>query len=1117
MGLHITNSPDITFLSVKVIFDISGVTPIIYLENQSLGDNLANVSYWWVIKSPTTSIIHEGSEGDPDETGIWSESTVASNWPRPFNQIEWSGAPYTFQVTAKDSEGNIFISPVQEAYICRPSGNTKDSKNTYGIGSLLIQTKCDQARIFFQDITNTSYKGLSGTVGSSVLRVNFPMDDTGVVPDPFQINYFSTAMVPITYSGKGYQFLYTSIYEYDLGEDVFVRIKYLKNDTFGVWCSIDLLPLVCEFEKLSRSLKDGTCSDAQDAQNKINMIAPLMWRLWVGYSQPLTGVDVPSLIEEIKVIGSFECDCCTAATGIVPTGSSAFDGYTFQIISEGGDVGGDVEVTGFNIQFLIHDVKYIVKICDGSPSQTTAFEFLPSVSGDGYTKTYCLTIDVDQFGFDLGNAIASNPDLLNFWQSIFSSTDGNFTIIVDGGCIFTSSATCDYDFTLSNIPVNTTFAILTGIKIGSTNHPLSFSFNLTNLPSLQTYLNNLGFGTFSVTNTSGQTVLIETDTNGNDIQQLTYKISSTNIIADLSKTCTGFVPISANEVVQNIINYICSMTESQVVTSNAYQICYIDPDTKLKTTSTVSGGVALSTFITELLARGCDTIDYIVSLSSVDCASLLSKFPTSINVMQPNDIILGTKAGACAQMTPNELFLYLLTYGQYNATVLQAFCNMVSLCAGGLPCDPYTTFFVTVDEGSPSSDIELIVTFSHPAAISHTIRYARIDNTSTPSYITIPGVLPGDSPYTISTSLENGQYRVGITPVYSDGRVCSELFYETPACTGVTSFSAEYNGTNIVVTYTAQPSLDAVKLNISYPNGGTFTQIYSNGDTISVTPPPGVYGTFFATLQPVCNEDSGFFGAATAPATFVINPPNNSSIINNSVLNQSELEIFTITPNLTPLPLTSLDSGDSLPFYLADGTYGFLYVRVDATDRDTLAVSLLTGTGTYIGTPNGTNYFRFTSIPILSGATITITDDASPSVPNSNDFIYATVEADICGATPTTLYYLGAFGTGTIVYTDSGLTTPLTGFSFIAESALDFIYNLNSGTGQVNTSTGNTCSCSIWQNNDVVNAENLNYTRCDGTIITGATFTPGSNDCIRHNTLSGSGSAQLTNLGPCTS
>lgn len=163
------------------------------------------------------------------------------------------------------------------------------------------------------------------------------------------------------------------------------------------------------------------------------------------------------------------------------------------------------------------------------------------------------------------------------------------------------------------------------------------------------------------------------------------------------------------------------------------------------------------------------------------------------------------------------------------------------------------------------ANIDLVVNFDHPAATSNTIRYARIDNTVSPSYVTIPGILPGANPYTIP-SVPNGQYRVGIKPVYPDGRLCSEVFFDTPACTGINSFSAAYDGAgNIDVTYTADGSLPSVRVNINYPNGGNASQIFTNGDVISMPIPPSLSGSYLVTMQPVCDVSTGFFGVATPP------------------------------------------------------------------------------------------------------------------------------------------------------------------------------------------------------------------------------------------------------------
>ncbi len=868
MGLIITNSNDINFLGASVVFDISGQNPQIIITNQSTGPNLAGVVYAFQIKSPTTTYIHDGILSSPDESGVWTTSNVSSPWPRPFGQIEWG--QYSFQILAKDSAGNEYAAPVQYANICRPSGNLPTSTNTYGVGLVLVQTKCEQARIYFQDNTSTSYQGLTGVVGSSTLRVNFPMDDTGVVPAPFAINYFTSAMVPVTYSGKGYQFLYSSIWDYELAEDTFVRIKYVKNDTFGVWCNISLMPLICEYQKLIYSIENGSCANADEANQKLMLINPKFSLVVIGMFQPLTGIDVPAVIEEIKAIGGFDCDCCNVATGILPAGSSAFDGYTFSVVPLGGDIQGTFVPNGYNIQLQLSDVAYIFKMCDESPSQTTAFTVNNTLSGDGYTKTYCLLVDMTQLSYDMLNTIKSDAGLVNLFNSIVNVNQGTFKLVVDGKCIFNSSATYSYVFALSGIPASGTFAQMVSIDVSGTQVPLSHAFNMTTLPALQTYLNTLGYGTFVVASTGANSISITSTGNSTNINSLIYSPDgATDSFSSMTKTATGFTPLSANQVVQAIIDYLCNLTDAQVATSAAYEICYVD-ENGAKQTQTIEAGESVATFIAALTARGCTTIDYIVSLSSLTCTNIKAQFPqVTTEVMQPNDIILATKNSLCAGVYPSELFLMMLTYGPYSAEIMAAFCNMVTLCTAGGFCESYNEFYAVVEEGSPTSN--LIVTFDHPSAISNTIRYARIDNTVSPVYTTITGVLPGDSPKSIA--VDEGQYRVFIRPIYSDGRICPEISYDTAPCVGLSALNAVYTDPNIVINYTVEEGIEYIKINIAYPNGGFFSQIYSvvsTTDVINVPAPVGVFGTYFVTAQPVCNNSTAYFGAPSGSAAVLI-------------------------------------------------------------------------------------------------------------------------------------------------------------------------------------------------------------------------------------------------------
>jgi len=700
MGIQVTTSPDITFLNYEVIWDIAGTLPLITLNNESAGSGLANMTWWAIILSPSQTLIHEGSEATPDITGNWVTKLYNDNWPRPFNNLEFSGAPYSIAFYAKDSAGNIY-SLAKTATICRPAGNTQLSKNPYGVATLDLQVKCEEARVFFQDTTNRTYRGLEGTRLTSTLKVVYPIDETGNIPDPFVGANFSTAMVPISYNNDNYQYVQDTVYDYEFDDLVHIRIRYQsrsKNGTaairFAVLCNIDLCPLVCEVTKLIDSIEQGTCADADEARRKLTLINPKLMLAQIGKQEPLCGVDVPKLIEEIKEIGGFACDCCDAPTGIIPQTASVIDGYTFEIVPVCGDIDGTITVNGTNIQFNLQDKSYVFEVDTDSPQDITAFSVLPETNG--CTKTYRLQVDGSLLAEELLNIISVDGNLVNLFNSIVQDGGNGFNLTVDGGCIFSSSSTCDYDLTLSNIPINTTFALMSSIKIGSTVYSLSFAFNLTNLAALQTYLNGLGLGTFTVTNPSGQDVLIASIANPNDIQNLIYKISSTSFQAALQKDCTGYVAIDANEVVQNIINYLCDIDDTQVVTSQEYTINYIDAN-GVEQTTTITEGSTLAALITAIINANNENVDNLGATASVSCDSLKELFTSDTLQITASDFLFMTKGGGvCARGSFLDVFYIMLLAGRTNATIKELFCQFVSDCGAGLTCEPYDYFEVVV-------------------------------------------------------------------------------------------------------------------------------------------------------------------------------------------------------------------------------------------------------------------------------------------------------------------------------------------------------------------------------------------------------------------------------------
>jgi hypothetical protein len=76
----------------------------------------------------------------------------------------------------------------------------------------------------------------------------------------------------------------------------------------------------------------------------------------------------------------------------------------------------------------------------------------------------------------------------------------------------------------------------------------------------------------------------------------------------------------------------------------------------------------------------------------------------------------------------------------------------------------------------------------------------------------------------------------------------------------------------------------------------------------------------------------------------------------------------------------------------------------------------------------------------------------------SGSYLLDNVIYNICGDSAVTLYYSTAFGPGTTMYLNEGLTSQVTGYTLIAPVTGGQIYSLNSSTGVVGTNTGSTCN-----------------------------------------------------------
>jgi hypothetical protein len=90
-----------------------------------------------------------------------------------------------------------------------------------------------------------------------------------------------------------------------------------------------------------------------------------------------------------------------------------------------------------------------------------------------------------------------------------------------------------------------------------------------------------------------------------------------------------------------------------------------------------------------------------------------------------------------------------------------------------------------------------------------------------------------------------------------------------------------------------------------------------------------------------------------------------------------------------------------------------------------------------------------------------------------------------------TLYSSVPFGIGVTLYTNSGLSTPVTGFAFVAPITTGAVYALNTGTGVVGALTGNTCSSGTQGTYILGNSTGSICSNAAGTYYTNGAFAVG--------------------------
>lgn len=334
-GLPIT-APNITCLDYLLTWNLSGATPTVTITNNSAVSNYANLKWWFFVVSPNGASLYGVDLNTvsplptPNVSGVsWATKQITLQTPfgtPPCGQIEFSPTnPYNVYVYVQDIAVSTtsFFTYNKNTLLPRPGGNNSNSCGNFGSAAVSMQVDCLNKNIMVFDGTNLIYNNiLIPAYSSNVWTLVYPQDPSGDIPNVV-VNNQANVNFPVSVNSKGYVLYFneTATYNYGNGVTVIIQYKLFQKGSglvtevgqqFSINCNTNLCLLQCQMQRFYQ-LSKGSCGTLENAEliNKMTQMSFLFNQIITGIFQPLCGIDIPKLMDEIKAIGNFDdnCDC----------------------------------------------------------------------------------------------------------------------------------------------------------------------------------------------------------------------------------------------------------------------------------------------------------------------------------------------------------------------------------------------------------------------------------------------------------------------------------------------------------------------------------------------------------------------------------------------------------------------------------------------------------------------------------------------------------------------------------------------------------------------------------------------------------------------------------------
>jgi hypothetical protein len=560
----IVPSADISEFNILTTVDLSGATPTICLQADSVGPNEALVEYIYKITTPSGAIVWEGSFTSPDATG--NADVFCKDLPEFNHAIEWSGGDFAVVATMRDTAALEFSQTIS-IQICPPRGNNIAGTN-YGAVRIAPQVKCDAGQLLLSDSSNYDYKGYVKTLVSKTWTLILPADpDTGIQPSPIVITGgFNDVLFDINYSGA-YEARLVTIYSYAIATGQTLIIKYTSyNQNTGVHlpvaveCNIDLCPLLCEYEEFLAETEMLCGKNEVKYTNNQRILSLINSKILAVNMRKSCGKPVGELIAEIKRISGFKCNCDCGNNGIVPRSliPTAAASYVFACATSCGDVAGTfTNPSGNNILLTLNDKTYSIGITPGA----ITYGLSKTEATVGCNKTTTIDLNITTLTDSILTEIGTSDPFKAALCALVALCDPfNIFAGVDMKCIYPALGnTCDYygDLNQPQNPLDT----FKGVEVNGVWYYPSTTWVYSNSVQINLWLQTLGFGfgaTDYIIGGSGNVALTAL-ANANNITRLAFTNVSTTNIYEINVVPSNCTTVTSTDKMQGIVDKICQL------------------------------------------------------------------------------------------------------------------------------------------------------------------------------------------------------------------------------------------------------------------------------------------------------------------------------------------------------------------------------------------------------------------------------------------------------------------------------------------------------------------------------------------------------------------------------